>query len=175
MFDYIVTIFGHLNYPFNSSRPKVIEGYRATTRCSRITPTRCTTSHANSWTFLAQLRQRDPDSLIVMFGDHLPFLGPNFGGYTEHGLLESKRDSFTGQMFRTSTRTPLIVIDGKNGPVATGELPLFRIPELILDLLGDSSNSIVRLSKLPEADTIRPLPGLHLRITDENTSVCRNK
>ena len=66
-------------------------------------------------------------------------------------------------MFRTSTRTPLIVIDGKNGPVKTGEQPLFRIPELILDLLGDSSDSILRLSSLPEAETIRPLPGLHLR------------
>ena len=124
-------------------------------------------------TFLAQLRQRDPDSLIVMFGDHLPFLGSNFGGYTEHGLLESTRASFTDQMFRTLTKTPLIVIDGKNGPVVTGELPLFRVPELILDLLGDSSKSIVRLSKLPGTEVIRPLPGLHLRISDENTSVCK--
>jgi len=172
VFDYIVTIFGHLDYPFNSSRPKVI---------SVSGDNKMLEDYANQMyyksrelmTFLAQLRQRDPDSLIVMFGDHLPFLGSNFGGYTEHGLLESTRASFTDQMFRTLTKTPLIVIDGKNGPVVTGELPLFRVPELILDLLGDSSNSIVRLSKLPGTEVIRPLPGLHLRISDENTSVCK--
>ena len=172
VFDYIVTIFGHLDYPFNSSRPKVI---------SVSGDNKMLEDYANQMyyksrelmTFLAQLRQRDPDSLIVMFGDHLPFLGSNFGGYTEHGLLESTRASFTDQMFRTLTKTPLIVIDGKNGPVVTGELPLFRVPELILDLLGDSSKSIVRLSKLPGTEVIRPLPGLHLRISDENTSVCK--
>ena len=87
IFDYIVTIFGHLDYPFNSSRPKVIKA-RAKTKCSRITPTRCITSHANSWNSWCSW-ERDPDSIIVMFGDHLPFLGPNFAGYTEDGLLES--------------------------------------------------------------------------------------
>ena len=172
VFDYIVTIFGHLNYPFNENRPKVIKASGGN---------RMLEDYANQMyyksrelmEFLVQLLKRDPDGLIVMFGDHLPFLGKNFGGYTEDGLLESSRDNFTDEMFHISTRTPLIVIDGKNGPVSAGELPLFQIPQMILDLLGDSSDSILRLSSLPEVETIRPLPGLHLLVNNDQSTVCK--
>jgi hypothetical protein len=125
--------------------------------------------------FLDELRKRDPDGLIVMFGDHLPFLGPNYGGYTEIGMLESSRSRFTDPMFRTLTRAPMIVIDGRNGPVDTGELPMYRIPELVLDLLGDHRDSILRLSSLPAESTIRPLPGLHLVVEDGKSHVCKQK
>jgi hypothetical protein len=110
-----------------------------------------------------------------MFGDHLPFLGPNYGGYTEIGMLESSRGDFTDPMFHTLTRTPMIVIDGQNGPLNTGELPMYRIPELVLDLLGDKSDSILRLSRLPVEQIVRPLPGLHLLVDDEKSSVCKQK
>ncbi|MBU1139240.1 MAG: hypothetical protein KKD01_04710 [Proteobacteria bacterium] len=67
--------------------------------------------------FLDDLRISDPDALIVAFGDHLPFLGGNFQGYVEAGTLTSARGKFTPEMFLTYVSTPLIVIDGKRGPV----------------------------------------------------------
>lgn len=30
---------------------------------------------------------RDPDAIILVFGDHLPFLGMNFAGYVDSGVL----------------------------------------------------------------------------------------
>jgi len=172
VFDYIVTIFGHLDYPFNKSRPKVIKASGGNKMLEDYANQMYYKSR-ELMEFLVQLRKRDPDSLIVMFGDHLPFLGANYGGYTEDGLLESSRDNFTDEMFHTLTRTPLIVIDGKNGPVSAGELPLFQIPQMILDLLGDSSDSILRLSSLPEVEIIRPLPGLHLLVNNDQSTVCK--
>lgn len=174
IFDYIVTIFGHLDYPFNARRPKVIDASG---------DNRMVEDYANQiyyktrelMVFLDELRKRDPDGIIVLFGDHLPFLGPNFGGYTEIGMLDSSRGKFTDPMFRTLTRTPLIVIDGRNGPIDTGEAPMYRIPELVLDLLGDDSDSILRLSKLPVDTIVRPLPGLHLVVDGEQSSVCKQK
>ncbi|MEJ2330631.1 MAG: sulfatase-like hydrolase/transferase [Gammaproteobacteria bacterium] len=172
--DYIVTIFGHLDYPFNANRPKVIQA-SGDNRMLEDYANQIYYKSRELMVFLEELRKRDPDGLIVMFGDHLPFLGPNYGGYTEIGMLESSRGKFTDPMFRTLTRTPMIVIDGRNGPVNTGELPMYRIPELVLDLLGDRSDSILRLSRLPVDQVVRPLPGLHLLIEDEKSSVCKQK
>jgi phosphoglycerol transferase MdoB-like AlkP superfamily enzyme len=172
--DYIVTIFGHLDYPFNASRPKVIQA-SGDNRMLEDYVNQIYYKSRELMVFLEELRKRDPDGLIVMFGDHLPFLGPNYGGYTEIGMLESSRGKFTDPMFRTLTRTPMIVIDGRNGPVNTGEMPMYRIPELVLDLLGDRSDSILRLSRLPVDQVVRPLPGLHLLVDDEKSSVCKKQ
>ena len=172
--DYIVTIFGHLDYPFNASRPKVIQA-SGDNRMLEDYVNQIYYKSRELMVFLEELRKRDPDGLIVMFGDHLPFLGPNYGGYTEIGMLESSRGKFTDPMFRTLTRTPMIVIDGRNGPVNTGEMPMYRIPELVLDLLGDRSDSILRLSRLPVDQVVRPLPGLHLLVEDEQSSVCKKQ
>jgi phosphoglycerol transferase MdoB-like AlkP superfamily enzyme len=172
--DYIVTIFGHLDYPFNASRPKVIQA-SGDNRMLEDYANQIYYKSRELMVFLEELRKRDPDGLIVIFGDHLPFLGPNYGGYTEIGMLESSRDKFTDPMFRTLTRTPMIVIDGRKGPVNTGELPMYRIPELVLDLLGDKSDSILRLSRLPIDQIVRPLPGLHLLVEDEKSSVCKQQ
>ena len=174
VFNYIVTIFGHLDYPFNENRPKVVDA-SGENRMVEDYANQIYYKSRELMVFLDELRKRDPDGLIVMFGDHLPFLGPNYGGYTEIGMLESSRGDFTDPMFRTLTRTPMIVIDGSNGPVNTGELPMYRIPELVLDLLGDNSDAILRLSRLPVDAIVRPLPGLHLLVEDENSSVCKQQ
>jgi hypothetical protein len=174
LFDYIVTIFGHLDYPFNESRPKVVEA-SGDNQMLEDYANQIYYKSRELMVFLEQLRERDPDGIIVLFGDHLPFLGPNYKGFTELGLLESSRGKFTDPMFRTLTRTPMIVIDGRNGPIDTGEMPMYRIPELLLDLLGDGSDSILRLSRLPLDATVRPLPGLHLVVENGESSVCKQK
>lgn len=69
--------------------------------------------------FLKTLRGRDPHALIVVLGEHLPFLGMNHANYTDSGLLAENRAEFTDEMFRTLVATPLIVIDGKQGPPET--------------------------------------------------------
>lgn len=167
VFNYIVTYFGHWDgsrtYPRNEeSRPQVIN-------CVEECKTPELESYANAvhykakelMAFLDDLRASDPDALIVAFGDHLPFLGGNFQGYVEAGTLAGTRDQFTPEMFLTYVSTPLIVINGKRGPVNLGSLPLYQLPGKILELLGMSKPTIMSYAGGNSGAGVRPLWGVH--------------
>ncbi|MCK7574477.1 MAG: hypothetical protein MZV65_00085 [Chromatiales bacterium] len=57
-------------------------------------------------------------------------------------------------------RHTLVVLNGRAGPVATGDLPIYRLPGLLLELLGDRRPAVLSLAGTPPDLTIRPLPGL---------------
>jgi len=68
--NYIVTYFGHWNYPLSASRPSKITSKSAVEEVT----TYANTIHYKSrelMAFLEALQRRDPDGLIVLFGDHL--------------------------------------------------------------------------------------------------------
>ncbi len=166
VFNYIITYFGHWAgsslYPRNESRPQVIH-------CLEECKTPEIESYANAahykakelLAFIDDLRVSDPDALIVAFGDHLPFLGGNFQGYVEGGTLTGVRDQFTPEMFLTYVSTPLIVIDGKRGPVDLGHLPLYQLPGRILELLGIDEPTIMSYAESKSGAGVRPLWGVH--------------
>ncbi len=161
--DYIVTYFGHWNYPLGPTRP-----YKITSK-SKVEEvgTYANTVYYKSrelMGFIDQVRKRDPDSIIAVFGDHLPFLGENFAGYVDSGVLASNRSGFTPEMFKFYVSTPLIIIDGKKGPVKAGSLPLYQLPKLLLQLLNLNEPTILDYT-LPLPDMrVRPLPGLHFNV-----------
>ena len=171
--DYIVTYFGHWNYPLSKSRPNKI------TSPSTVEDV---TAYANTvyyktrelMTFIEQMRKRDPDGIIVVFGDHLPFLGEHFAGYLESGVLADNRSNFTPDMFKFYVHTPMIIIDGKRGPLKTGSLPLYQVPKLLLNLLHVTEPTIMDFTSPPLSMLVRPLPGLHFDLTDKgNIDVCK--
>ena len=172
VFDYVLTIFGHLDYPLNESRPPVIQ----TAVDSKLVRDYANTMYYKSrelMAFLKDLRAQDPESLIVLFGDHPPFLGPNHGGFTDSGLLADKRANFQDRMFKNLVATPLVVIDGKHGPLKLGEVPMYQLPGIILDLLGDGRPSLLRLAATSPDAPVRPLPGMHFLTGGEQPLVCR--
>lgn len=172
VFNYILTFFGHLDYPLNDRRPALVRANDD----NRLIAAYANTMYYKSrelMAFLDRLRETDPESLIVLFGDHLPFLGPNFAGFTESGLLEDNRSKFNARMLDTLVATPLVVIDGRRGPLQLGEIPMYRLPGLILELLGDQTPSIMRLTTNPAGTIIRPLPGMHLVNSGEELLACR--
>ena len=78
-------------------------------------------------------------------------------------------------MFRTMVATPLVVIDGKRGPLRTGDLPIYALPALILDLLGDERDTMLRFAaRADDAVRVRPLPGVHFTLDGEALTVCRS-
>jgi len=177
VFNYVLTFFGHLPYPRNGLRPERIEvaadpGLIAAYVNSLYYKSR------ELMAFLAELRARDPHAVVVLFGDHLPYLGPNYRGYTDSGLLAAERTDFSDPMFRTLVATPLVVINGEHGVINTGDLPLYQLPGLLLTLLGDHRPSILGLT-WPDlaADLgtvrLRPLPGLHFLSTEKDVIACR--
>ena len=174
VFNYVLTYFGHLDYPLNSARPAVI---KADTDSALVQAYANTVYYKSRelMGFVKELRKRDPDAIIVMFGDHLPSLGWNHGGYAESGLLAPNRSDFDDEMFRTMVATPLVVIDGKRGPLRTGDLPIYALPALILDLLGDERDTMLRFAaRADDAVRVRPLPGVHFTLDGEALTVCRS-
>ncbi len=174
VFNYVLTYFGHLDYPLNSARPEVI---KAKTDNALVQAYANTVYYKSRelMGFLEQLRKRDPDAIIVLFGDHLPSLGWNHGGYAESGLLAPNRSAFADEMFRTLVATPLVVIDGRRGPLKTGDLPIYALPALILDLLGDERDTMLRFAaRADDVLRVRPLPGVHFTLENDALTVCRS-
>jgi phosphoglycerol transferase MdoB-like AlkP superfamily enzyme len=166
--DYIVTYFGHWNYPLSESRPDKISSPSTVEEV----PAYANTIYYKSrelMTFIHELRKRDPEGIIVVFGDHLPFLGENFAGYVESGILTANRSDFTPTMFKTYVSTPMLIIDGKRGPLKIGSLPLFQVPKLLLNLLNFNDPSIMDYTAPLPNMRVRPLPGLHFNVSADGT------
>jgi len=172
VFNYVLTIFGHLHYPLNEQRPTAVGSGGG----SDLVGSYANTIYYKSrelMDFLVQLSQKDPDGIVVLFGDHLPFLGPNFSGFTDSGLLADNRAKFDAAMVRRLVSTPLVVIDGTRGPLRLGDLPMYLIPGLVLDLLNDHRPSVMRLVDAGLDGIVRPLPGMHLLLQGDDESLCR--
>jgi hypothetical protein len=113
---------------------------------------------------LAHIQASDPDSIIILFGDHLPILGRQFAGYVESGFLAATFGEFTPDMYARSTATPLVVIDGQKGALKLGNVPMYRLGRILLDLIAYDQPSMLDLA-LPPSQTLkdtvlRPLPGV---------------
>ena len=163
VFNYMLTYHGHLPYPSSPAYP------------DRVAPGReapLLNGYLNHLWYksrdlverLEVLRAEDPDALIVAFGDHLPFLDPNYGVYTEAFDLPADRKDFGGAQFERLVSTPLIVIDGKRGPIDVGKVPLYRLPSLILELLGARDDGMFAWSANPDGRLYRPVYGMHFEV-----------
>ena len=168
MLDYIVTYFGHWNYPLNDNRPNRINSSSKIEEVSAYADTVYYKSR-ELMVFINEMRKHDPEGIIVVFGDHLPFLGENFAGYAESGVLTANRSDFTPTMFKTYVSTPMLIIDGKRGPLKIGSLPLYQVPKLLLDLLNFNEPSIMDYAAPLPNLRVRPLPGLHFNILADGT------
>ncbi|MGZ5045050.1 MAG: LTA synthase family protein [Methylobacter sp.] len=166
--DYIVTYFGHWNYPLSESRPNKVSSSSEVEEVSAYANTVYYKSR-ELMTFINEMRKRDPEGIIVVFGDHLPFLGENFAGYVESGVLAANRSDFSSSMFKDYVSTPMLIIDGKRGPVKFGSLPLYQVPKLLLDLLNFNEPSIMDYTAPLPNIRVRPLPGLHFNIAADGT------
>ena len=173
LLDYIVTYFGHWDYPLRGARTRVIEDR------SRVPEVG---SYANTvyykakelMEFLGQLAKRDPHALIVIFGDHPPYLGPNYAGYVESGVLADNRSNFTPEMFGVYNAAPLIVIDGERGAQQFGTLALYELPARLLELLHLDYDGPLELTTPATVLHVRPIPGLHYLVSnDGHVDVCK--
>lgn len=165
LFNYIVTIDGHWMYDASDARPPVIDS-KSAIREVRDYANMLHYKSRQMMDAVEAIRRDDPDALIVVFGDHLPMLGRNFAGYVESGLLPDSFGAFTAQHYDFSAAVPLLVIDGRNGPLALGRFPLYRLPSLLVRLLGEDRPAIFDLAAVPAVAPPRPLPGVNLAYED---------
>jgi hypothetical protein len=86
--------------------------------------------------YLRELLTRDPDSLIVVLGDHAPTLGPNFEGFRRGGRIAP--DDPWPLARAALYEVPLLILDrGELLPV--GRLPTYLIPYVVLDRLSQGA------------------------------------
>jgi hypothetical protein len=161
--DYTVTFYGHWAYDASAFRPAVLDTKSHVDELNAYV----NTMHYKSREMmdaLAHIQASDPDSIVILFGDHLPILGPKFKGYAESGFLASTFGDFTDEMYARSTATPLVVIDGQKGPLKLGNVPMYRLGRILLDLIAYDRPSMLDLALPPSQnlkDTVlRPLPGV---------------
>jgi len=181
LFNYMLTYHGHLPYPNGPDYPdQVAPGPGRPGADGNTTDTGLLNGYLNHVWYksrdlmerLDRLRAEDPEAVIVIFGDHLPFLGPNYGIYDDVFELPPKRDDFVGDQFERLVSTPLIVIDGPRGPLTLPPTPLYRLPTLVLELLGAESGGMFDWTANPAGTTIRPVYGQHFLIEGESTLAC---
>lgn len=166
-FIYTVTTSGHFPFQMDpAERPPVVKA---------SSPNPAVADYANAVyynsrelaDYLAKLRKADPDAVIVVFGDHLPALGNRLKDFTASKLFVNRVERFTPAQMRTRQSTPLIVIDGRRGPVKLGRLSLFEIPHLVLSLLGASGPAAVDVFTPPAHTHPRPIGEGRFLVTDD--------
>lgn len=170
--SYVLTFSGHLDYPLGPARPSVVDAVGAEPLV-RAYANNVYYKSRELMDLLEAFAALDPEAVVVVFGDHLPFLGFGHGAYVESGLLAPERAAFTDAMFSTLVATPLLVIDGPRGPVPVGDVPIYRLPGMVLDLLADPRPSVLHLTETPPGLVLRPLPGMQLLLAGERALACR--
>ena len=173
LLNYVLTYFGHWNYPLNDARPTVIQDSSNVPEVGSFANTAYYKAK-ELMEFLGELNSRDPDALIAVFGDHPPYLGRNFTGYVESGVLADNRSKFTPEMFGVYNAAPLIVIDGKRGVQQFGTLALYELPARLLRLLHLEDTGPLGLT-VPQTEMhVRPIPDLHYLVSETgDVEVCQ--
>jgi hypothetical protein len=173
LLNYVVTYFGHWDYPLRGERARIIKDESSVPEVGSFANTAYYKAK-ELMVFLDELRERDPEALIAVFGDHLPYLGQNFAGYVESGLLTDNRAEFTPRMFGVYNAAPLIVIDGKRGGQQLGTLALYELPARLLEFLQLDYEGPMAMTTSQTGLQVRPIPGMHYLVGDDNAvEVCR--
>lgn len=106
--------------------------------------------------FYTRIRDRDPDALIVILGDHLPLLGKDFEVYRDNGFFDGVRDHDAKKILNMFS-VPLVIINGNEGPVDVGAVSTYEIPLIIARFLFEPATTLGRTRNVPDVTHYRPL------------------
>ncbi len=152
-FNYLFTTAGHFPFSLNTSkRPMVIRVEPDSDLLAGFVNNIHYTSAAVE-AHVAALRELDPDGIIVILGDHPPPLPINdprirYPAPPQHQF-----------------EVPLIVIDGRNGPMSLpARVPTYHLPFIIADLLTERRFCQAQDCPTAHEVAIRPILGGVLRL-----------
>lgn len=86
--------------------------------------------------YIGAIRAHDKDALIVVLGDHPPLFGKDYAIYRDAGLVVNEKSNMSIRELRYLYSTPVIVIDGVNGPVKPSIMSMYEIPSMIKRMLA---------------------------------------
>lgn len=156
-FNYLLTYSSHLGYPLNVSRPVIIS----------TTPTIATVAerYFNSiyYTtkeladFIDQLKEVDPSALVIVVGDHWPFLGDNNLGYRQGGWWPD--GELNAEQIWQRSITPLWARQGDDYWLKDRQLAFYQLPDALWQQLG-WPNSPFAIWSASSSASWRPLDSL---------------
>lgn len=148
-FTWLVSLSSH--YPFDRDhkrRPDIVQ----VTPAAPMLQAYANAVRYTTAAFMAEARailEADPDAIIVAFGDHAPVLGTDPDPYAASGMpVAAGPDNALAQI----AQTPLLVIDGRRGPVPMGSLPLYELAPRLLALLGPGHPTLPQVPAEPLPD-----------------------
>lgn len=176
VFNYLVSLSSHWGYLRNQERrPDLIriEPGNAPVLEAYANAVAYTTAAFMDWS--EAIIARDPDALIIAFGDHSPSLDADPDPYTfVNGADPADFDSPDTRRRVGMSRTPLLILDGRRGAVATGtNIPMYELPGLIGQLLGN--NALLPQSAQQGPMILRPFRGHLLSNDDGRWFDCGNR
>jgi len=145
-FNYFLTISSHIPYLLNGSRPRIIDNNMANGWIDNYSNAIYYTTKEIS-EFIEKIKKDDPNSIIIVTGDHLPFLGNNKEVYTQTNTLNEL----------TLHSTPLLFLE--NGKTKkTNIANMYNFGEQILNTLGiNKQNTLFDLFNSEELINTRSL------------------
>lgn len=142
-FRYVVSLSAH--HPYDRDRTRRPDLVTVEPHAARLANYANALAHATAafMDYVESVRASDPDALIVAFGDHAPVLGTAPDPYVASGAQTDP--------VRLAT-TPLLVVDGRAGPVPMGRFPLYALPSRVLRLLGPEAPALPHAALAEDAD-----------------------
>ncbi len=159
LLNYVLTFAGHYPFEMNPQRhPPVCPG-------DTLPAAVANAAHYNSIAaadYVEKIEAHDPDAIIVIMADHLPFLGVDFKGYrqADYRLHFQGRDAtpFWAEEDASwlESRATTLIVRRARQPVSLGIIPHYLIPEALLDLLTDGAYCRATACLRKEPITYRP-------------------
>lgn len=154
-FNYILTLSEHYPYMRNFVGGGV-EGDTALLLKSYVGLIQRATKDV--YDYIGAIRELDKNALIVVLGDHPPLFGSDYAIYRDGGLVVNDKSNMTIRELRHLYSTPVLVIDGMNGPVSPMIKSMYEIPYMITRMLACYDTAC---DENDEKSTVhyRPVPG----------------
>ena len=134
LFNYLVSLSSHWPYKRNKQvRPDLIT-IEPADDLLRDYANGLRYSSAAFVDWAEEVLRRDPDALIIAYGDHAPVMPPAQEVYFRSGYPMGDHGRLSDEQLLELSGTPLLVIDGRNGVRPVGTMPVSALPDLILDV-----------------------------------------
>lgn len=176
LFNYLVSLSSHWGFVRNiERRPDLVTISPADVPVlhAYANAVAYTTKAFMDWT--EAILARDPEALIIAFGDHSPSLDVDPDPYTAvNGGDKAAFDTPATRRKVGISRTPLLILDGNRGALRTAtDVPMYELPGLIGQLLGNAA--LLPQSAQRGPMTLRPFRGHLLTGNEGNWNDCAGR
>lgn len=152
VFNYVVSISSHWPYRRNMDRRPDLLSVSPEDELLQAYANGLRYSSAAFVAWVDEVLRRDPEALIVAYGDHSPSLPPGQAPFRKSGYQISQPARLTDEQLLELAGTPLLLIDGQRGVVPVGVMPVTALSDLVLRMAFGGQVTLPQTRTLQAAD-----------------------